>query len=577
MNAKKYDTHFHYGLLAVCAVALVATGCQGRRLFTPMASKAMDTSPPQMHGPSTLNHSMGDRTRVHKDSSGQVRVTSEAAVPETSIAPVEQRLATVKSPKLPVQKSVAFEESDPGNLNRNPVKPISATQVDQPVEDTIHPTTYVSDAPTFEVPAEYGGVDVSGLMKALQDAPPEIQKAAIGRLIAMSRKKAQPSPQPLAIEDALAASFDSLPELPDEVIDRGINPTRLAAGQINSANKGQLAKQANDRLPSQPTATELEVPASQPAPNQVAVKEKANDPAANSSFQQIAATEMSFSDHEPKVQTVSAEERRLPATVSQTSMQLPPESLASPEPPITSQVPTEIQKLSDTELFDALVSRLQTPSGNETEAELHRRVVMARHLLVLSGDPDRAVEKIEGLSNEEEEFLRHQLLGLWTIIDPNGHPVPSRRLSSALPEMRKATGFLAAASDTLEVRGLEFCTEIEAYGEVTPFGSRRFEPGQEVILYCEIENFKAAKLENGFETHLKGSYDLIDADGRRISSQTLPEDRQVSKRWLRDYFVAYQMYLPDAIEPGRYQLRLTMEDLHGKKYGQSTLDFEIKR
>ena len=197
--------------------------------------------------------------------------------------------------------------------------------------------------------------------------------------------------------------------------------------------------------------------------------------------------------------------------------------------------------------------------------------------MVLAGDPDRAVEKIEGLSNEEQEFLRHQLLGLWTIIDPNGHPVPSRRLSSALPEMRKATGFLAAASDSLEVRGLQFCTEIEAYGEVTPFPERRFEPGQEVILYCEVENFVAADLKEGFETRLQGSYDLLDRDGRRVSSQTLPEDRQVTNNRLRDYFVAYQMYLPDAIEPGRYQLRLTMEDVNGKKYGQSTIDFEIKR
>jgi hypothetical protein len=243
-----------------------------------------------------------------------------------------------------------------------------------------------------------------------------------------------------------------------------------------------------------------------------------------------------------------------------------------PAPPVSE----EIQKLSDAQLFDALVNRLQTHDPNETETDRHRRLVMARHLMVLSGDPDRAVEKIEGLSNEEEEFLRHQLLGLWTIIDPNGHPVPSRRLTSALPEMRKATGYLAAASDTLEVRGLEFCSEIEAYGEVTPFDSRRFDPGQEVILYCEVENFKTAKVDNGFETRLQGTYDLLDQDGRRVSSQTLPEDRQVSRNQLRDYFVAYQMYLPDTIEPGRYQLRLTMEDVNGKKYGQSTIDFQIR-
>ena len=574
MNAKKYDAPIHYGLFAVCAVALLATGCQGRRLFTPMASKSMDTSPPQMHGPSTLSPSMDEETHVHQDASGQIRVTSEAAVPETSIAPVEQRLATVKAPKPPVQQSVAIEEVTPNDskgTSSNSIQPIDATQPDQAVARTIRPTNYASDTPTFEVPAEYGGVDVSGLMKALQDAPPEIQKAAIGRLIAMSRKRAQPSPQPLAIEDALEASFDSLPELPEEVVDRGLNPTPLAAGKNKSVNQTQHAAQRAESTTERPTS-----PEPQPANSQVATMSNSGDPA----VQQIAATEISFSDQPSQLQTVSAEAKSTSAAAKQMTMPLPSETQASTElnstQPITSPVPAEIHQLSDTELFDALVQRLQTPTDNETEAERHRRVVMARHLLVLSGDPDRAVEKIDGLSNEEEEFLRHQLLGLWTIIDPNGHPVPSRRLSSALPEIRKATGFLAAASDTLEIRGTEFCTEIEAYGEVTPFASRRFVPGQEVILYCEVENFKAAALENGFETRLQGSYDLIDADGRRVSSQTLPEDRQVSKNWLRDYFVAYQMYLPDAIDPGRYQLRLTMEDLHGRKYGQSTLDFEIK-
>ena len=439
--------------LAVCAVALVATGCQGRRLFTPVASTAMDTSPPQMHGPSTLNPSM--RGHVRQDSSGQVRVTSEAAVPETSIPPVEQRLATVKHPKPPVQQSVALERNEPGAQD-NSVKPIGTTQVDQPARNTIQPTTYVSDAEPFKMPAGYGGVDVSGLMKALQDAPPEVQKAAIGRLIAMSRKRAQPSPQPLAIEEALKASFDSLPELPEEVIDRGINPTRLASGEFNSlntaSNQSEPAQQTNDVVANEPASIELAMPAIPASTKQVPAKQVSTEPATDSAFQPIAATEISFSDQASKVQTVSAEQNNLPTTASQTAMQypaqIPPAPEVLPTQALSSALPTGAQKLSDTELFDALVSRLQTPHEDETEAELHRRIVMARHLLVLSGDPDRAVEKIEGLSNEEEEFLRHQLLGLWTIIDPNGHPVPSRRLSSALPEMRKATGFLAAASDT---------------------------------------------------------------------------------------------------------------------------------
>ena len=56
--------------------------------------------------------------------------------------------------------------------------------------------------------------------------------------------------------------------------------------------------------------------------------------------------------------------------------------------------------------------------------------------MVLAGNPDEAVTKIDGMDETEQEFLRHQLLGLWTMIDPQGHPVPSRRFSTAIPQIR---------------------------------------------------------------------------------------------------------------------------------------------
>ena len=35
--------------------------------------------------------------------------------------------------------------------------------------------------------------------------------------------------------------------------------------------------------------------------------------------------------------------------------------------------------------------------------------------------------------------------------------------------------------------------------------------------------------------------------------------------------------VPDDIEPGTYRLQLTMEDAHGKKYGQANVPFEIAK
>ena len=240
--------------------------------------------------------------------------------------------------------------------------------------------------------------------------------------------------------------------------------------------------------------------------------------------------------------------------------------------------PELLSELSEDVLYDALAQQLGKAPASEEPAARTARLIRLRHLLVLSGNPDAAVEQVSGLSESEQEFLRHQLLGLWTIIDPDGHPTsPSRRFTSAIPQIREAAKFAAAATDALEVRALAFCTDIQSYGQFKRFEGNRFDSGQQVILYCEIDNFTAKRVDSGFETHLQGSYDIYDSENRKVLSQLLPADQQVSANYLRDYFIAYQMLIPQELPAGTYKLRLTMEDRNGKKYGNSDIPFQIAK
>ena len=223
-----------------------------------------------------------------------------------------------------------------------------------------------------------------------------------------------------------------------------------------------------------------------------------------------------------------------------------------------------------------MILSLQEPKIEESESERHERLVKLSHLLVLAGNPESAMISMEGMTPEEQSFMRHHLQGLWHLIDPEGHPSTSQRLSSVATEFREAAKLAGAATTALDVKRLTFCTEIEAYGQIKPFDENRFKKGQQVILYCEVENFKANQNETGFEMHLQGSYEIYDSENQRIFNQVLPADRQVSANYLRDYFVAYQMFLPNDLVSGRYSLKLTMEDLVGTKYGQGEVNFEIE-
>lgn len=587
--------------VALLATGLTSLGCHRSRLFSPL------------NGRSSLE-------RHANQGPTDIFISGDDATPETLLEEVPQRLATAKTP---------ISRKDSGSTstsNPNTAQPESSqTTAPAPESDDLslsqlgaatRQVSYVSDSPAMAntgrvsqpnnepspkeatSPDTYAGVDVSMIQDALKNHPPEVQREAIRRLMAMSYKKAKPTSQPASIDDILKASLDTLPALPDEVVDRGLTPQRIAAEYH--------PKVSTDAVSDAIAATESDALASplEPATNNVAqsaqpisefnftdqVLEDVFDAESfnmndsdNSSSPSEAPASWNFSDKTASTSEPTHSLSDHTSTMTDDKDTTNVQQVSATEVPKASGVApaVNIESLSDTELYDALLKRLGQAEPNESDDQKQRRQIIKRHLMVLSGDPDRAVDKLEGLTTQEQEYLRHQLLGLWTIIDPNGHPVSSRRFSTALPQIRQATEFLAAATDSLDVRALEFCTEIEAYGQVKPFPKRQFDPGQQVILYCEIENFVAKRISDagkeGFETMLQGSYDLLDDSGRRVASQSLPVDKQVSKNKLRDYFIAYQMYLPESLEPGSYRLRLTMEDVHGKKYGQSEIAFDIKR
>jgi hypothetical protein len=232
--------------------------------------------------------------------------------------------------------------------------------------------------------------------------------------------------------------------------------------------------------------------------------------------------------------------------------------------------------LDEQRLYALLIDRYQTPEEGESEAAGLRRQINHRLLLTMAGRIDEAVEPLDGLAPSEQEYLRHQMLTLWTAIDPQGHPVSQRRWTSALPHLREATSYLAAATGKLDVSSLSFCTEVISFGRVKPFEADRFNAGQEVILYSEIDCFAAERLSDGYETHFNGSFEIFDAEGKRVADKVLPADRQAGKNYRRDYFIAYRMHLPSHLEAGSYRLELTIEDIKGQKYGSSSIHFQIE-
>lgn len=226
-------------------------------------------------------------------------------------------------------------------------------------------------------------------------------------------------------------------------------------------------------------------------------------------------------------------------------------------------------------LAEQLIESLEAEEIDPTAPVGYQKLVMLRTLYALTERVDEAAEPIAGLEIAEQQFLQNQMLALAAVATPGNSPVRSRRYVQSLPHLRQAVSHLAAATGSLELTSLQFCTDVQDFGIVEPFELNRFKPGQEVLLYCEIENFGAEQNDKGFETHFEGLYELFNSQGERVLRQELPADQQTCNRLRRDYFIAYHMYLPQRLAAGDYRLRLTIEDIKSKKYGQADVEFEI--
>ena len=377
--------------------------------------------------------------------------------------------------------------------------------------------------------------------------------------------------------EGLEALRDRNPEEYDALL-RQLSPVehqlmpRLAATLNHQAGS---AVSAAPPIGSRSTAT-----TAQPAPNHVARRAPTTDTAivaGSAATQQPAATDplaAADTSFEPALQHATAP--AAPATLVHEEQQP-----ATGESLETADEPPPIDETGEPgqwkEAYASAVEQLEKELvwGELDDDERVQLEATLRLLYVIGNRRDKAVTPITQLDDDEREYWKHQLFGLIVSLDLEGRHAPTRRAALALREVRTATDHLANIS-ALDVRNLAFCTDVFSYGRYREFKSNSFRPGQEVVLYVEVENFAAEVTGDQYETELLGEYTIVDSTGQRIISRGLPLDKQSCKNRRRDYFIAYKLFLPAEMDSGEYTLVLTMEDVKGHKSNRGSIEFRIQ-
>jgi hypothetical protein len=195
-------------------------------------------------------------------------------------------------------------------------------------------------------------------------------------------------------------------------------------------------------------------------------------------------------------------------------------------------------------------------------------------LYLLAGRREDALRPIPSISPSMQDFWSKQLFGLATLLDTEQIAEPTRRAGEAERHLIEAIARLGESSPLL-VRNLAFVTDVQSFGAYKPLAKNEFVPGQRVLLYAELENFKSNETPKGSYTALQSSYQILDSRGQRVADHEFSVNEEYCHGPRRDFFIGYEFLLPKHIYPGKHILQLTVTDLNSQKIGQSNIEFTV--
>lgn len=137
------------------------------------------------------------------------------------------------------------------------------------------------------------------------------------------------------------------------------------------------------------------------------------------------------------------------------------------------------------------------------------------------------------------------------------------------------------ASVAFHVSHAIFCTEVSGFGQFKPFHSTTFRSGQNILIYCEVENqyseIQDSETTVQYKTRLQGSFVIYDGQGVMVEQIKYPVVEDIARRRRRDFYMYFPAQLRD-LPAGQYRMELSVEDLGSQSSDsiKTGLEFQIE-
>jgi hypothetical protein len=143
------------------------------------------------------------------------------------------------------------------------------------------------------------------------------------------------------------------------------------------------------------------------------------------------------------------------------------------------------------------------------------------------------------------------------------------------PDPDGATAPAAPAPTGPIVRNACFASRVKAWGVVDRFPQAVFHPGQELLVYFELENLLVRQSAAGHTTGVDTAFRLVAPDESVVKEWTFAPLVETCHAARRDYFVRYFLTIPDDMPAGQYRLEFLVSDTLGGGSAEESLDLDV--
>jgi hypothetical protein len=207
--------------------------------------------------------------------------------------------------------------------------------------------------------------------------------------------------------------------------------------------------------------------------------------------------------------------------------------------------------------------------------EWRRRQTDLRLLHCVAGRTSEAAQVIDGLPREEQEFWQSMMLALSQYRAAGEGEERSEQLTEALGQVRAAARSLQPLAK-LEIRRLQFCSRIDGFGDISAFPTADFEPGQRLLLYAGVRNFRSELTSEGrYRSEFAAVVEFLrEEDGEVLERIRLPQIPDECDEERTDYFQSFELTAP--VLEGNYIVRLQLRDQLTRQTAEARLRMTIR-